>query len=192
MQQGFKAVICLFFITAFGSVSAHAGKIALLLEQPYGHFGSMNPTGHAAIYLSDVCVETPVELRRCYPGERGAVLSRYHRIDGYDWLAMPLLAYLYAVDDPADIPDTASKTLAMHMRDRFRRAHLLNYVPNDPDGGIPEGDWTQLLGESYLRKIYGYSVETTPEQDDALIAMLNDSKNRSRYNLAFRNCADFA
>ena len=192
MQQGFKAVICLFFITAFGSVSAHAGKIALLLEQPYGHFGSMNPTGHAAIYLSDVCVETPVELRRCYPGERGAVISRYHRIDGYDWLAMPLLAYLYAVDDPADIPDQASKTLAMHMRDRFRRAHLLNYVPNDPDGGIPEGDWTQLLGESYLRKIYGYSVETTPEQDDALIAMLNDSKNRSRYNLAFRNCADFA
>jgi hypothetical protein len=192
MQQGFKAVICLFLITAFGSVSAHAGKIALLLEQPYGHFGSMNPTGHVSIYLSDVCVETPVELRRCDPGERGAVISRYHRIDGYDWLAMPLLAYLYAVDDPDDIPDTASKKLAMQLRDNFRRAHLLNYVPNDPDGGIPDGDWTQLLGESYLRKIYGYSLETTPQQDDALIAMLNGEKNRSRYNLAFRNCADVA
>ncbi len=192
MQQGFKAVICLFLFAAFGSVSAHAGKIALLLEQPYGHFGAMNPTGHVAIYLSDVCVETPVELRHCEPGERGAVISRYHRIDGYDWLAMPLLAYLYAVNNPDDIPDAASKKIAMHMRDKFRRAHLINYVPDDPDGGIPDGDWTQLLGESYLRKIYGYSLETTAEQDDALIAKLNDSKNHSRYNLAFRNCADFA
>ena len=192
MQQGFKAVICLFFITAFGSVSAHAGKIALLLEQPYGHFGSMNPTGHSAIYLSDVCVETPVELRRCDPGERGAVISRYHRIDGYDWLAMPLLAYLYAVDNPDDIPDAASKKLAMHMRDNFRRAHLLNYIPDDPDGEIPDGDWTQMVGESYLRKIYGYSLETTPEQDDALIAMLNDHRNHSHFNLVFNNCANFA
>lgn len=192
MQGSFRAVICLCLLAAFGSASAYAGKIALLLEQPYGHFGSMNPTGHAAIYLSDVCVETPVELRRCDPGERGAVISRYHRVDGYDWLAMPLLAYLYAVNDPRDIPAEASRTLAVQMRNQYRRAHLLNYIPDGPDHTIPDGDWTQMLGESYLRKIYGYSLNTTPEQDDALIAMLNDHNNRSHFNLVFNNCANFA
>lgn len=192
MQGRFRAVICLFLLIVFCSASAHAGKIALLLEQPYGHFGSMNPTGHAAIYLSDVCVETPVELRRCDPGERGAVISRYHRIDGYDWMAMPLLAYLYAVNDPRDIPDSASSSLAMRMRNEYRRAHLLNYIPDEPGHEIPEGDWTQLVGESYLRKIYGYSLNTTPEQDDALIALLNDHKNRRSFNLIFNNCANFA
>src|SRR6185312_15618347 len=142
------------------SVSAHAGKIALLLEQPYGHFGSMHPTGHVSVYLSDVCAETPVKLRRCDPGERGVVISRYHRIDGYDWMAMPLLAYLYAVDEPDEIPDEISRPLAKRMRNQYRLAHLLAYVPDDPDHEIPDGDWTQLLGESYLRKIYGFSLET--------------------------------
>lgn len=192
MQQGLKAVVLFFLLVVFSSASAHAGKVALLLEQPYGHLGAMDPTGHVSVYLSDVCAETPVELRRCDPGERGVVISRYHRIDGYDWMAMPLLAYLYAVDEPDEIPDEISRPLAKRMRNQYRLAHLLAYVPDDPDHEIPDGDWTQLLGESFLRKIYGFSLETTPEQDDALIEKLNNSKNRSRYNFAFRNCANFA
>ena len=68
----------------------------------------MTPTGHAAIYLSDVCAESPTELRPCLPGENGVVLSRYHHIGGYDWLAIPLIPYLYAVDDVSQIPATAT------------------------------------------------------------------------------------
>ena len=64
---------------------------ALLMEEPYGQFGAYNPTGHAAIYLNHVCAETPTRLRPCRPGEPGAVISRYHKIDGYDWLAIPLV-----------------------------------------------------------------------------------------------------
>jgi hypothetical protein len=33
------------------------------------------------------------------PGENGVVLSQYRGVDGYDWLTMPLIPYLYAVDD---------------------------------------------------------------------------------------------
>lgn len=192
MQRYIRTAFFLVLLAGLCSIPAHAGRIALLLEQPYGRLGAMDPLGHVSVYLSDVCAATPVRLRRCDPGERGVVISRYHHIDGYDWIAMPLLPYLYAVNDPDAIPDETNRAMVTRMRDQYRRAHLLKYVPDDPDRKIPNGDWTQLLGESYLRKIYGFSLETTPEQDDALIAKMNSSKNRSRYDLAFRNCANFA
>lgn len=192
MPRTVRTGLLLALVAAFCVASAHAGKIALLLEEPYGQFGAMNPTGHVAIYLSDVCAETPVRLRHCGPGETGVVISRYHRIDGYDWVAMPLLPYLYSVTSADQIPDDASRSEAMRLRDEYRRAHLMQYVPDESDQEIPDGDWTQLLGESYDRKIYGFSLETRPEQDDALIVMLNSHKNRSHFNLLFNNCANFA
>ena len=100
----------------FASVHAGAGEVALLMEEPFGGFGAMNPTGHSAIYLSDVCAETYTQLRRCEPGEPGVVLSRYHRIGGYNWLAIPLIPYLYAVDDPSQIPQTADPGLKSKLR----------------------------------------------------------------------------
>jgi hypothetical protein len=192
MRRNLTTVLLTALLAALCSTPAHAGKIALLLEEPYGQFGSMNPTGHAAIYLSDVCAETPVRLRRCEPGEHGVVLSRYHKIDGYDWIAMPLLPYLYAVNQPDDIPATADRALETRLRDEYRHAYLMRYVPDDPRDELLTGDWIQLVGESYDRKIYGFSLETRREQDDALIAEFNDSKNRSHFNLFFNNCANFA
>lgn len=192
MQRSITTALFIVLLAALYTAHAHAGKVALLLEEPYGQFGSMNPTGHAAIYLTDVCAETPVRLRRCYPGETGVVLSRYHQVDGYDWIAMPLLPYLYAVNDAVEIPEKADPAQAMRLRDEYRRTYLTDYVPDDPQREIPGGDWTQLLGESYLRKIYGFSLETRPEQDDALIAAFNDRENRSHFNLLFNNCANFA
>ena len=68
------------------------------MEEPYGGFGSVNPTGHGALYFNHICAESPTQLRMCLPGERGVVISRYHKVAGYDWLAIPLVPYLYAVD----------------------------------------------------------------------------------------------
>ncbi|HEX5234456.1 MAG TPA: hypothetical protein VFW25_03895 [Silvibacterium sp.] len=192
MQKIFRVALFLALLGALCSAQARAGKVALLLEEPYGQFGSMNPTGHAAVYLSDVCAETPVRLRRCEPGETGVVLSRYHRIGGYDWIAMPLMPYLYAVNNSDGIPVSADSALAMRMRNEYRRTYLMQYAPDDPNREIPAGDWAELVGESYDRKIYGFSLDTRPEQDDALIAILNDSRNRSHFNLLFSNCANFA
>lgn len=192
MQSKLRDVLVVVIAAVCCALPAYAGKIALLLEQPYGHFGAMNPTGHAAIYLSGVCADTPVHLRPCAPGEAGVVISRYHKIDGYDWIAIPLLAYLYATDDPAMIPATASRTEAEHMRDDYRREYLEALAPNKPDGAAPGGEWTELVGESYLRTIYGFELPTTPQQDDALIAALNDHRNHGHFNLLFNNCANFA
>jgi hypothetical protein len=171
--------------------SARAG-VTLFLEEPFGTFGGMNPTGHAAIYLSHVCAATPVTLRRCEQGEHGVVISRYHRVGGYDWVAIPLIPYLYAVNNPGDVPLTVGKEDVATLRDAYRRANLEAIVPDDEDGDAPKGDWIQLVGSAYDRTIYAFGIETTEAQDDALIRKLNSRTNKTHFNLFFFNCADFA
>ena len=167
-------------------------EVVLLLEEPYGAFGGMTPTGHAAIYLTRVCAETPVLLRRCLPGEPGVVISRYHKVDGRDWIAIPPMAYFYAVERPEEVPDWVDAGDVAALRDAYRRAHLESVAPDESDGCTPRGDWTQLVGESYDRTIYTYGLATTAEQDDELIREFNSGPNRARFSLLFRNCADFA
>lgn len=182
-------------IAAASGVRAHADA-ALLMEEPYGTFGAINPTGHAAIYLNHICAKTPTELRACRPGEFGVVISRYHHVAGYDWLAIPLVPYLYAVERVDDIPTTADAELEAQLRDAYRRKHLMDIVPDvgkgDDAGEAPKGDWTQLIGASYDRKIYGFEIETTREADERFIAEFNDNRNVSHFNLFFHNCADFS
>src|SRR5579863_7836102 len=90
-------------VSLFVLPKAHADS-TLLLEEPYGHFGAFTATGHAAVYLSRVCAESPTVLRRCAEGETGVVVSRYNKVGGYDWLAIPLIPYLYAVQEPGEVP----------------------------------------------------------------------------------------
>lgn len=175
----------------FALARSHA-DVALLLEEPYGMYGGFNPTGHAAIYLSEVCAASPTKLRRCMPGEAGVVISRYRNIAGYDWLAIPLIPYLYAVNSSSEIPESADAETVAELRNSYRRAHLISLAPDDANGNAPEGEWIELIGAAYLRRIYGFEIRTTPEQDDALIEQFNERKNVRRYNGLFVNCADFA
>ncbi len=191
-MRSWREISVLVLAFLFAGKCAEAREAALLLEEPFGRFGAMTPTGHAAIYLSDVCAQSPTELRPCMPGENGVVLSRYHHIDGYDWLAIPLIPYLYAVDDASQIPAQADRGLETRLRDRYRREHLMELVPDDPKKEIPGGEWIQLIGAAYDRRIYGYAIETSKEQDDALIADFNDRTNKSHFNFFFNNCANFA
>jgi hypothetical protein len=177
-----------FGLTAWSTARA---EVAVLMEEPYGTYGKINPTGHAAIYLNHVCASAPTELRPCRPGEAGVVISRYYHIGGYDWIAMPLIPYLYAVNRAGDIPATATPELAAQLRDAYRRRYLETLAPDGPDGATPRGEWTDMLGLSYIRKIYGLNLRTTKEQDEAFIAIFNDRRNQSHFNLVYRNCADF-
>src|SRR3984885_5989504 len=182
-------------LLAMGGVRARADA-ALLMEEPYGEFGAFNPTGHAAIFLNHICAESPTRLRPCRPREPGAVISRYHKIDGYDWLAIPLVPYLYAVEHVEDVPTSADRALEASLRDRYRRDHLELYVPDVTEGKkageIPDGEWTQLVGASYDRRIYGFEIQTTPEEDTEFMNRFNDSRNVGHFNLLFHNCADFS
>jgi len=164
----------------------------LLLEEPYGHFGEFTGTGHAAVYLSRVCAESPTVLRTCREGETGVVLSRYNRIAGYDWLAIPLMPYLYAVSEPEGIPLFANSKIVAFLRNQYRKNHLEAIAPDDRNGEPPQGNWTELLGAAYDRTIYGFSIETSAKQDELFIRQYNSRPNVSQFALLTQNCADFA
>jgi len=178
-------------VMAFSPVAGRA-QAALLMEEPYGFFGSLNPTGHNAIYFERICAETPVKLRRCQAGEQGSVISRYQGIDGYDWIVMPLVPYLYSVEDVTAVPARASRETVQKLRNRYREAHLLGLGDELPSGGFARGGWTELVGVSYERRIYAFRFETTEKQDDEFIALMNEKPNHSHFHLLYNNCSDFA
>src|SRR6201997_113897 len=125
-----------FVITLMMACSAFAGSSAtLLLEEPYGRMGFFTATGHAAVYLSGVCADTPLVLRHCAPGETGVVISRYDGVGGYDWVAIPLIPYLYAVERAEDVPLFANAKMVNFLRDQYRRKHLESLAPDKNGGG---------------------------------------------------------
>ena len=192
-RAGLSALCAPLLLALLLAVSARAhASVAFLMEEPYGDFGAFNPTGHSAVYLNHICAASPTELRPCHPGEFGVVISRYHKIHGYDWIAVPLIPYLYAVDTAADIPTSVDKDQVAALRDAYRRAHMLDLAPDDKHGQTPGGEWVQLIGSSYDRTIHGFQVDTTPDQDQRFIAIFNDRRNVGHFNLFFHNCADFS
>ncbi|MFZ0939143.1 MAG: hypothetical protein WAN63_06910 [Candidatus Sulfotelmatobacter sp.] len=164
----------------------------LLLEEPYGKLGFFTATGHAAVYLSGVCAETPLVLRACAPGELGAVISRYDGVGGYDWVAVPLIPYLYAVEKPEDIPLFVDPKKVALLRDQYRRKCLQQVAPDLATGGAPGGNWYELVGSAYDRASYAFEIETSAAQDQEFIQAYNAAPNRSHFRTVSRNCADFA
>ena len=181
--------ICVLVLASTCLANASA---TLLLEEPYGKLGFFTATGHAAVYLSGVCAETPLVLRACAPGELGAVISRYDGVGGYDWAAIPLIPYLYAVEKPEDIPLFVDPTMVAFLRDQYRRKYLQEVAPDLATGGTPGGNWYELVGSAYDRASYAFELETSAAQDQAFIQAYNAAPNRSHFRTVSRNCADFA
>jgi hypothetical protein len=180
---------CVFMVIAlvWGLSTQLQAQATLLLEEPYSYDGSFAGTGHTAVYLSRVCAETPTELRRCRGGENGVVISRYHHIGGRDWIAVPLIPYLYAVKEPGDVPLYVDAKLVQFLRDEYLSNNLA-----DVAGEIgPKASSNQLAGSAYDRTLYAFRIATRPEQDDELIRILNSAPNEEAYKLLNRNCADF-
>ncbi len=145
-----------------------------------------------ALYFDRVCADSPTVLRACRPGETGVVVARYGGVAEADWIAVPLIPYLYAVERAADVPGSADPQRVTALRDEYRQAHFRALVPDAPGGQVPKGNWIQLIGAAYNREIIAFTVATTAEQDERLVRTLNGRPNKSRFNFFLRNCADFA
>jgi hypothetical protein len=180
------------FVLVLASASLARASATLLLEEPYGKLGFFTATGHAAVYLSGVCAETPLVLRPCAPGELGAVISRYDGVGGYDWIAIPLIPYLYAVERTDDIPLFVDPKVVSFLRDQYRRKYLEAVAPDLGDGETPSGNWYELVGSAYDRTAYAFEIETSADQDAAFIRAYNAAPNRSHFRTVSHNCADFA
>ena len=190
MWSGVKFGKLLILNTILVSIAAPArlrADVTLLLEEPYSYDGGCTGTGHSAVYLSRVCAQTPISLRRCDAGETGVVISRYHHVAGRDWIAVPLISYLYAVKTPDDIPLYANAKLVGFLRREYVRENL----PDELAKLGSRSALNQLAGSAYDRTLYGFRIATRPEQDDELIRVLNSSLNQEAYKLLNRNCADF-
>lgn len=183
--------LCVFLLASHILTLSANASLSVLLEEPYGWFSHVSPSGHTAVYLDHVCADTPVHLRQCHAGELGVVISRYHGIGDHDWIAVPLLGYLYAADSTVAIPGYATPAAVADLRERYRRTSLTLVAPTLANNTAPRGNWYELAGAAYDRTIYGFEISTTPAQDAFLIASLNDGENHETYNGVFRNCADF-
>jgi hypothetical protein len=189
----FKLSVCVFLLALVAAAAPSArANVAILLEEPYSVDGALAGTGHTAVYLSGICAVSPTQLRRCNADELGIVLSRYHRVAGYDWLAVPVIPYLYAVEKPEDIPLFADSKLVWFLRNQYRTKHFSDFAP-DPLPAKDKGasDWYQLVGSAYDRTLYGFELPTSPEDDDRFITKFNAAQNTQSYRLITDNCADF-
>jgi hypothetical protein len=190
--DGLRRTLGTLFVLVVASASFASASATLLLEEPYGKLGFFTATGHAAVYLSGVCMETPLVLRPCAPGEFGVVISRYDGVGGYDWVAIPLIPYLYAVEKTDDIPLFVDPKVVNFLRDQYRRKHLEAVAPDLGDGEAPGGNWYELVGSAYDRTAYAFEIETSKDQDEAFIRAYNAAPNRSHFRTVSHNCADFA
>ncbi len=178
-------------------LAAHA-RMALIVGEPFGNFGTMMPQGHTSVYFADLCVETPIKLRRCQPGELGAVVSRYHdlRHPELDWLAFPLPVFLYGTGDLTKVPTSMTGTQEADLRERYWQANLTAWIAgrtNKHGDPLPPayGDWEEGIGAAFDRRLLVYSFNSTPEADATSLRWLNDRPNRRSYTLGRHNCADF-
>jgi hypothetical protein len=168
-----------------------SAQVTVLMEEPYGFFGVVSPGGHSAVYLERVCAETPLRVRRCKPGELGAVITREPNVGGLDWLAIPLVPYLYSVDDVSEVPSRVNSSFVWKSRNRYHESRLRFLGEKVTRSSLVKGGWDLLVGVAYERRIFAFRFESTPEQDDALIARLNSERNHTHFHYLFNNCSDF-
>lgn len=170
-------------------------NVSLLLEESVGGAGEFTGSGHAAIYFSALCAESPSRLRHCKPGEEGAVITTYPELGtkiNYKWIALPLTAFLYAVTSQGDKPLYGNGKIRRYLRNNYRLGHFADLVPSKSNGSTPSGKWSEMLGGALNRDVYALTVTTTPEQDSKLLADFEKLPNVNQFSTLYNNCADFA
>jgi hypothetical protein len=187
------AICVLFPCLALALASPPPGRAqaALLLEDAGGRAAIFSPVGHESVYFARICAASLTKLRRCGPGESGVVISRYRGIAGFDWLAIPVIPYLWSVEKVSEVPAHVDRETVQRLRTAYHSANLMS-LGDMPESWRLHPGWDQLVGAAYDRRIYAFRFETTPQQDDAFIARMNAGANRSHFNILFRNCANFS
>ena len=170
---------------------AHA-SLTVLVGEPFGTWGTIMPVGHVSLYLDRVCADGPVKLRMCAPGEpQGAVVARLDKIGKLDWIGSPVMDFLYGTDQLDQILPYTTPAAVDELRLRYRREHLAAYFPDGTEKIKQDREWWETVGVLYSRKVYAYQLDTTREQDERFIAVMNADENRHAYRLHKMNCADF-
>jgi hypothetical protein len=151
-------------------------------------------SGHTAVYFSRICADSPVKLRLCGPGEQGSVMSNYTTLgenQPFEWNIVPLSVFVYGVKDPRDRPLLGTPEIKKLLEERYREKFLTAYCSGPPCTTSGGAEWREMVGAGLSRSIYIFAVETSVEQDRALIDEFNARPNVNHFNAITRNCANF-
>jgi hypothetical protein len=151
-------------------------------------------SGHSAVYFSRICPASPVKLRLCQPGEQGSVMSNYTTLgedQPFEWNVVPLNVYLYGVENPRYRPIVGSQKIKRVLEERYRENYLTEFCSSKSCKTSNNAEWREMVGASLERSLYMFVVDTTVEQDLALIKQFNSLPNENHFNGMTRNCADF-
>ena len=186
-------LIGLLLIAAVPRASADVGVV--LNESLDESMDRITGTGHMAVYFSNICAESPTRLRFCAPGEFGSVMSTYINIGedrSFEWNIVPLNIYLYGVEDPRNRPLFASFKIKQALEERYRENYLSGFCDTPSCRTSGKAEWRQMVASTLIRGMYFFVVDTSLEQDRALIDEFNNAPNENHFNGATNNCADFA
>ncbi|MDQ3014192.1 MAG: hypothetical protein M3X11_26235 [Acidobacteriota bacterium] len=190
-----KHSVALLLALIFSPMLVKADVSLLLHEAIVGINGEAGAAGHVSIYFSNICADSPIKLRLCHPGEQGVVITTYPNFGTdkpYEWVAAPLLPFLYGVEDERNIPLYTNGKIRTMLRETYRQRYLRGIVPDRADGMPPEGHWKDLLVNTFNRDLYCYTLTTTVEEDASLLEKLDRQPNENHFNGMYNNCADFA
>lgn len=172
------------------------GDVGVLLNESLDtSFARISGSGHTAVYFSRICAESPVKLRLCRPGEAGSVMSNYTTLgedQPFEWNIVPLAIYLYGVEDPENRPLFGSQKIKHILEERYREKYLAGLCGTAECRTSNKAEWREMVGATLERSLYVFVVQTTVEQDLALINEFNSEPNRNHFNGITRNCATFA
>jgi hypothetical protein len=192
------AVLPLFFaalLIAVAAPRASADVGVILNESLDESMDRITGTGHMAVYFSGICAETPTKLRLCAPRESGSVMSTYINIGedrSVEWNIVPLNIYLYGVEDPRNRPIFASFKIKRALEERYRQDYLSGYCDTPACQTSGKAEWREMVASTLIRGMHVFVVDTSIEQDRALIEEFNSAPNENHFNGATNNCADFA
>ena len=187
--------LALTFVLACPMCPRARGDVGIVLNESLGvSMDRISGTGHSAVYFSRICPESPVKLRLCRPDENGSVMSNYINIgepQGFEWNIVPLNIYLYGVEDPRFRPLFGSYPIKNLLEERYRTKYLLGYCDDPPCSTSYKAEWREMVAATLIRGMYVFVIDTTVEQDEALIAQFNAAPNENHFNGITRNCANF-
>jgi hypothetical protein len=182
------SLTCLACSQAYGDVGV------VLNESLDTSLARITGSGHSAVYLSNICPETPIKMRLCRPGELGSVVSNYTTLgedQPYEWNIVPLSMYLYGVEDPQNRPIFGTQKIKRALEERYREKYLSAYCSSKFCQTSNDAEWREMVGATLSRSIHIFVVDTSVEQDLELIKEFNSQPNVNHFNGVTRNCATF-
>jgi len=91
-----------------------------------------------------------------------------------------------------DRPLLSSKDIKSALEERYREKYLATICTGARCRYSNGAEWREMVGATLERSMYVFVVNTSIEQDRALITEFNSQPNVNHFHGLTRNCADFA